>query len=398
MELCLVTLFPSLGRFGVPLVASLILAGCGDAGGGARGGGAQGANPPPLVEVITVQSQAVPNIVELPGRIQAVRLAEVRARVDGIVERRLYQEGTDVAAGDPLFRIDPRDMTAQSDQARAALRRAEAARLNARQIVSRFGPLVSDKSVSAMEYDQAQANLRQAEASVDDARATLARTQLQLGYTLVRAPIAGRVGSAQVTEGALVSAGSATLMTTVDQLSPVYAVFTQSSAAVLDLLDAQRTGTVDVPALSQIEVKLILANGREYGPTGRLDFAAQTVDPSTGSQTLRAVFPNDARLLLPGQFVRGRISLGTLPQGIMIPAQAVQMGQNTAVVSVVGRDMTVASRTVQLGNQSGGHWIVLSGLKPGERVIIAGWQKVQPGQPVRVKGDARATTKPQGGR
>lgn len=190
------------------------------------GGQQRQAPPPPPVDVVKVVAGDVPNIIELPGRIEAVRTAEVRARVDGIVERRLYQEGSDVPAGAPLFLIDPRDKQAQLAQAQATLSRAGAAQANARSIVSRYEPLVSRKAVSAQEYDAALSDARQADANVADARAALARARLEVGYTTVRAPIAGRVGRAQVTEGALVSGASATLMTQINQLSPIYATFT----------------------------------------------------------------------------------------------------------------------------------------------------------------------------
>lgn len=354
--------------------------------GGGEGGG-MGAMPPPLVVAMTVRAQEVPNIVELPGRIESIRTAEVRARADGIIERRLYQEGTDVTAGQPLFRIDQRDLKQQVEQARAALARSEAARANAASVVRRYAPLVSERAVSAQENDQAQATLRQETANVADARAALARAQLLLGYTIVRAPISGRVGRAQVTEGALVSASQATLLATIEQPSPIYAVFTQSNAAILDMRQAAGVGGSPIRALSQIEVRLILANGREYGPVGRLDFADQVVDPQTGSQVIRAVFPNGERLLLPGQFIRGRIAMGTSPNGILIPATAVQIGERSASVSVVGKDGTATARQVQLGGQVGSNWLVKSGLKAGERIITDGWQKVQPGQKVQVKGD-----------
>lgn len=359
-----------------------------------------GAGPPPLVEAVTIKAQQVPNIIELPGRIQAVRTAEVRARADGIIERRLYQEGTDVAAGTPLFRIDPRDLSQQVAQARAALARSEAARTNAASVVRRYAPLIKERAVSGQEYDQAQATLRAETANVADARAALSRAQLQLGYTTVRAPISGRVGRAQVTEGALVSATQATLLTTIEQPNPVYAVFTQSNAAILDLRQASGSGATDIKPLAQAEVKLVLANGREYGPAGRLDFADQVVDPQTGSQVLRAVFPNAERLLLPGQFVRGRVTIGTSPNGILIPARAVQMGERGASVTVVAADGTTAPRPVQLGGQVGNNWLIKSGLKIGERVITEGWQKImQPGMKVQVKGDkpaASASSQPAG--
>lgn len=343
------------------------------------------APPPPSVIAVTVGTESVPNIVELPGRIAATRTAEVRARTDGIVERRLYQEGTDVAAGQALFSIDARDYRAQVAQAQAALTRAQAARTNAAAIVRRYQPLVSERAVSAQEYDAALADQRQADASVADARAALARSQLQLGYTVIRSPIAGRVGRAEVTEGALVNAAQATLMTRVDQMSPVYAVFTQSNAEILALLRQQQTGQLRLPSLSRIEVQLLLEDGTPYGAVGHLDFADQSVDPTTGAQTLRATFPNTGRTLLPGQFVRGRIAAGTLPDGITLPQRAVQITGEQATVSVVAQDGSVTAKPVQLGGLVNGRWIIKSGLKKGERVIVEGWQKVRPGQKVTVR-------------
>lgn len=379
-------------RFRSPLTLALLLslAACGG-GSAPPGGGAMGdpsQMPPPLVEAVTVRTQEVPNIIELPGRIEAVRTAEVRARADGIIERRLFTEGTDVAAGQPLFRIDPRDLSAQVEQARAALARAEAARSNAAAVIRRYEPLVKERAVSGQEYDQARATLRTETANVADARAALTRAQLQLGYTTVRAPISGRIGRAAVTEGALVSATQATPLATIEQPSPVHAVFTESNAAILNLRQADRSGATDVKPLAQVDVRLVLANGTEYGPTGRLDFADQVVDRETGSQTLRAVFPNGERLLLPGQFVRGRIAIGTAPNGILIPARAIQFAERGASVVVVAADGTTSPRPVQLAGQVGGNWLVKSGLKPGERIITEGWQKIMaPGMKVQVKGD-----------
>lgn len=382
---------------GSSLAMALALAACGQGASEQQ----QAAPPPPLVTAITLQSAEVPNVIELPGRIEAIRTAEVRARADGIVEARLYREGTDVAEGQPLFRIDQRDYRAQVQQAQAALARAEAARTNAASIVRRYQPLVSERAVSAQEFDAAQSTLRQADASVADARAALSRAQLLLSYTIVRAPIAGRVGRAQVTEGALVSATQATPLTQVDQMSPIYAVFTQSSSSLSELIQQARSGGLALPHLSNITVRLTLEDGSEYGPTGQLDFAGQTVDPTTGSQQLRARFPNPNRALLPGQFVRAHVNAGTIRNGISVPQRAVQLSNQAASVMVVDGSGTAQTRSVTLGGQVGSNWVILSGLKPGEKVITEGWQKVQPGQKVRIEqpgqpGGAQAQGRPGG--
>lgn len=361
------------------LAAALLLSGCGPQ--------LPSREPPtPTVEVMQIHARAVPNVIEVPGRIEPVRSAEVRARVDGIVERLLYQEGRDVEAGAPLFLIDPRDRRAQVDQARASLARAEAARANAASVIQRYDPLLARGAVSAQEHDAARAALLQAEAGVADARAALDRAELALSYTTVRAPISGRVGRALVTEGALVSAAQATPMTVVNQLAPVHAVFTESSTELTDALVRSRLGASQPPTGGEIRVTLILENGETYPTTGRLDFADLTVDPSTGSQTLRATFANPDRRLLPGQFVRGRIELGTLPNAIVVPARAVQINGDQATAMVVGDDGAAAVRRITVGpQQNGGDWLVESGLRPGDRLIVDGWQKARPGQKVQIR-------------
>ena len=359
---------------------ALACAACGNDQGTPPAGAA--APPPTTVLVMTVAASPVSNVVELPGRIEAVRTAEVRARVDGIVERRLYQEGTDVPAGAPLFLIDPRDYRALLQQAQAALSRAEAGRANAASIVARFKPLVSRQAVSAQEFEAAETTLRQAEAGVADASAEVTRAQLRFERSTVRAPIAGRVGRAQVTEGALVSASAATLMTQVNQLSPISAIFTQSNTAILDFAQQIRSGALKVPDMAHVEVRLILANGQDYDEPGYLDFTDLAVDPSTGTQTIRARFANASRTLLPGQFVRGRITSGVHRAGIRVPERAVQIDGTSASVAVVGPDATVVRRNVEVGTQEQGEWVVLGGLAPGEQVIVDGWHKVRPGQKV----------------
>lgn len=365
--------------FAASLLA-LVCAACGNDQGTPPAGAA--APPPTTVLVMTVAASPVSNVVELPGRIEAVRTAEVRARVDGIVERRLYQEGTDVPAGAPLFLIDPRDYRALLQQAQAALSRAEAGRANAASIVARFKPLVSRQAVSAQEFEAAETTLRQAEAGVADASAEVTRAQLRFERSTVRAPIAGRVGRAQVTEGALVSASAATLMTQVNQLSPISAIFTQSNTAILDFAQQVRSGALKVPDMAHVEVRLILANGQDYDEPGYLDFTDLAVDPSTGTQTIRARFANASRTLLPGQFVRGRITSGVHRAGIRVPERAVQIDGTSASVALVGPDATVVRRNVELGAQAQGEWVVLGGLAPGEQVIVDGWHKVRPGQKV----------------
>ncbi|CAD6528395.1 Multidrug efflux pump subunit AcrA [Paraburkholderia metrosideri] len=346
----------------------------------------------PLIPVLveTISASSVPDVVELPGRIEAVRSAEIRARVDGIVERTLYQEGTDLPAGAPLFQIDPRDYRAQLQQAQAALARTTAVRDNAASVVERFKPLVGRHAVSAQEYDAALATMQQAQANVADAQAAVTLAQLRLDRCIVRTPIAGRVGRAQITEGALVSAGAATLLAQVNQLTPINAVFTQSNTAMLDVEQQIQSGTRQAIEMKHVEVQLVLANGQVYGERGFLDFADLVVDPSTGTQTVRAQFANPSRTLLPGQFVRGRIITAGNRQGIRIPERAVQLDNGVGSVTLVADDGTVFQRNIDLGEQGEGRWTVRAGLKPGERVIVDGWQKVQPGQRV----DARPAPEP----
>lgn len=367
--------FPALAAV---LALALACAACGK-----QPDAAPAAPPPAIVHIINVAAAPVANVVELPGRIEALRSAEVRARVDGIVEQRLYQEGSDVAAGAPLFLIDPRDYRAQLQQAQANLGRAEATRANAASIVARFQPLVSRQAVSAQEFEAAQTSLRQAEAGVVDATAAVTLAQLRFERSTVRAPIAGRVGRAMVTEGALVSAAAATLLTQINQLSPIHAVFTQSNTAILDFQEQVRAGLIKAPQMSHVEVRLILANGQPFGEPGYLDFTDLAVDPSTGAQTIRARFANSSRTLLPGQFVRGRLSIGAAQAGIRVPERAVQLDSNGAAsVALVGPDGTMLRRAVQIGTQEQGQWLITGGLKPGEQLIVDGWHKIRPGQRV----------------
>lgn len=348
------------------------------------------APPPPEVEVITIRPQSVVNVIDLPGRVEAIRTAEVRARVNGIIQRRLYEEGSNVSAGQPLFQIDPSELRASLSAVQATLARAQANASNAQQVVNRYQGLVADQAISQQEYDAAVAQLRTAQADVAQARAQVQSAQLSLGYSTVNAPIAGRAGRAQVTEGALVTATEGTLMTTIEQMNPVYVNFSQSSSDLLEIRRDIASGRLNLPGLERIPVQLELEDGTTYGIAGHIDFLDLTIDEETGTVALRAEFPNPGRLLLPGQFVRARIQAGTQPDGVVAPQRAVRLTEQGGTVMVVGAKDVVEVRQVRLGELQGGNWVITSGLKPGERIIVNGLQKAQAGQPVRIAEPARA--------
>ncbi|WP_239804881.1 efflux RND transporter periplasmic adaptor subunit [Croceicoccus hydrothermalis] len=334
------------------------------------------------VETLIVEAQAVPNIVELPGRVESMRTAEVRARVTGIVQSRLYEEGTDVREGQPLFRIDPAELRASYNQTDAALQRARATAANARAVVERYRPLVEENAISRQEYDAALAASREAAANVAQIEAQLQAASLQLGYTTVRAPISGRASSAQVTEGALVSQAEGTLMTRIEQVSPVYVTFSQSVSELQTVRRRVASGELDFADDEQIEVYLTLPDGTEYGVPGLVDFLDFSVDAETGTVALRARFANPDRLLQPGEFVRGRFRVGDLNNAIAVPQSVVNIGETGGSVLLVSPDDTVMARPVELGEMVDGKWIVTSGLEPGDEVITNNLQKLRPGMPV----------------
>lgn len=338
---------------------------------------------PPEVSVITVQAESIDNVVEVPGRLEAVRTAEVRARVDGIVQRRLYREGTDVREGQALFAIDPRELRAQLSSAQAALARAQATAANAERDIERYEGLVAKQAISQQEYDTAVARLRTAQADVAQARAQADAARLGLSYATVTAPISGRAGRAQVTEGALVSAGAATLLTKIEQIDPIYVNFSQSSSDVLQIRKDIASGALKMPEVGRVAAHLVLEDGSVYPHVGLLNFFDLRLDEATGTAAFRAEFPNPDRSLLPGQFVRIRIDAGVRGAGLLVPQRAVTVTPQGATVMVVGADEVVAIRPVTLGGLQGSSWLILTGLAPGDRVIVDGLQKAQPGQPVR---------------
>jgi membrane fusion protein (multidrug efflux system) len=321
-------------------------------------------------------------MIELPGRVEAVRSAEVRARADGIVQRQLYVEGTDVAVGTPLFQIDPRDLQARLQQARAALASAQAGRAQTAGLRARLSSLVLRKAVSVQEYETAQASFQQADAALLEAQAAVDRATLQLSYATVRAPIAGRVGRALVSEGALMSAAAATLMTQVDQLDSVFVTFHPSNATMNELERGIASGRIDAGDSKHMRVTLLFDDGSRYPALGEVDFTEKAVDPSTGSRMLRARFENPDRHLLPGQFVRGILAAGIMRDGVSLPERAVAIGEDEASVMIVNAEGVAVRQPVALAGQANGRWVVQSGLSSGDKVIVDGWHKVRPGQHV----------------
>jgi membrane fusion protein (multidrug efflux system) len=326
----------------------------------------------------------VPLTKELPGRTSAFRVAEVRARVNGIVLKRLFTEGADVREGQPLFRIDPAPYVAALEGAKAQLARAEATAASARLSAERFAELVSHNAVSKQEYDNALAALKAGEADVAAGKAAVQAAEINVGYTTVTSPLSGRIGRSAVTEGAFVQQSQATLLATVQQLDPVYVDLTQSSVDALKLRRDHAEGKLKSAGRGQALVRLVLEDGRDYAVPGSLQFTDVTVDPSTGSIALRALFPNPRGELLPGMFVRARIDEGVSPDALLVPQQGVTRdakGQPT--VLVVNAEQKVERRTVVTERTLGDAWVVTDGLKPGEQVIVEGLQKVQPGAAVK---------------
>ena len=363
------------------LFSALLLGAC---GGDEAAPAASQASPAPEVQVQVMRAEPIDNIIEVPGRVQAVRTAEIRARVTGIIQKRLYREGSDVEAGAALFAVDPREMQASLSAVKATLDRAQATEANAAQDVQRYKGLVEEQAISQQEYDSAVARLRTAQADVSQAKAQLDAAQLDLDYTTISTPIAGRAGRAEVTEGALVSATEATLLTRVEQFDPVYVNFSQSSSELLSIRSQLASGELTRPEGGDVAVTLTLEDGSEFDQVGQMNFYAMTIDQATGTVALRAEFPNPDRLLLPGQFVSARIQAGTRAEGMLLPQRAVQMSEQGPTVRLVNDEDTVAVRPVKVGEQRDGKWIITGGLEPGDRDIVSGLQKVRPDQKVRI--------------
>ncbi|WP_136476600.1 efflux RND transporter periplasmic adaptor subunit [Pseudomonas sp. DG56-2] len=341
--------------------------------------------PPSTVSIETVTVQPLAISTELNGRILAPRVAEVRARVAGVVLKRVYREGSDVKQGDVLFRIDPAPFQADFDSARAILAKAEATRYQARLQDQRYRELITINAISRQDHDNARAAMMQADAAVAEAKAALERARLNLGYATVTAPISGRIGRALVTEGALVGQNESTPLATIQQLDPIHADVTQSTRELNALRRALRAGELQQVGRDQASATLIQDDGTPYPLPGKLLFSDISVDPSTGQITLRSEFPNPDLDLLPGSFIRVRLEQAIKQQGISVPQRAIlRDSAGNPRVLLVDAQQRISERPVVLSSVQNDRWIVSQGLSPGDRVVVEGLQHVNPGDQVQV--------------
>lgn len=359
------------------IISTILLSGCDNSG------DQQPHAQIPQVSVHIVSSTPLSVTTELPGRTSAYRVAEVRPQVSGIILQRNFVEGSDVNAGQSLYQIDPATYQAAYNSAKGDEAKAEAAAAIAHLTVKRYAPLLGTQYISQQEYDQAVATARQADADVIAAKAAVESARINLAYTKVTSPIGGRIGKSSVTEGALVTNGQADAMATVQQLDPIYVDVTESSNDFMRLKQESLQHGSDTKS-----VQLIMENGQPYALKGTLQFSDVTVDESTGSITLRAIFPNPQHSLLPGMFVRARIDEGVAPNAILVPQQGVtRTPRGDASVMIVNDKNQVESRQVATSQAIGDKWLITSGLKSGEKVIVSGLQKVRPGVTVKAEVD-----------
>jgi membrane fusion protein (multidrug efflux system) len=362
-------------------LVSLLLAACGKGAGNTPAQGA--APPPPEVGVVTVATGDVGLVTELPGRLEPARVAQVRARAAGIVQQRLFREGSDVRAGQVLYRIEAGALSAAQSSSQASLARAQANLAQATALAQRYRPLVEANAISKQEYANAVAAEKTAEADVAAARAGVRTSEINLGYATVTSPISGRIGRSLVTEGALVGQGETTPLAVVQQINPLYVNFTQPVGEVMNLRRAMEQGRLKRAGAEGAEVRVILEDGTEHPQVGRLLFADLTVDQATGQVSLRAEVPNPRAMLLPGMYVRVRLEQAKATNAMLLPQQAVTRSPQGDTVMVVAASGQVAPRTIKVGGSQEGKWVVLEGLQPGEKVMVDGFQKLRPGAPVK---------------
>jgi membrane fusion protein, multidrug efflux system len=367
--------------YAAPLGLALTLSACGDKA--AAPAGAPKGMPPAEVGVVVVQPGNVGLISELPGRLEPSRIAQVRARASGILQERLFREGSEVKVGQALFSIDPAPYEATLASARAQLAKAEANQTQAAALLDRYKVLVRDKAVSQQEFVNAESGFKQASADVGLAKAALQTASINRGYASVTAPISGRIGRALVTEGALVGQGEATPLAVVQQTDPLYVNFTQSAGEVLKLQRALAGGQYKQSGKGAAAVTVLLEDGSEHPQKGQLLFTDLTVDATTGQVTLRAEVPNPGSKLLPGLYVRVRLEQAQVSNAITLPQQAVTRTPKGDTVMVVDSQGKVSPRPVQIGGQQNGRWVVLGGVQAGEQVMVDGFQKLRGEAPVK---------------
>jgi membrane fusion protein (multidrug efflux system) len=362
------------------LAGAVFLSGCGQSE--QAQGQTQAAQAVP-VGVIEMQSKPLTLTKELPGRVSASRIAEIRPQVNGIIQSRLFVEGAEVEKGQALYQIDPSTFEAQVATSKAAITKAEASIANAKAKSERYKELLNIKAVSQQDYDEADAAYKGAKADLLTAQAQLKTAEINLNYSKVLAPISGQIGKSDVTAGALVSANQATALATITQLDPIFVDLTQSSSELTRLKKAIATGELDKDAAQHSKVELKMEDGTTYAHKGTLKFSEVTVDPSTGSVTLRAEFPNPEKLLLPGMYVRAVVVEGVKNDAILAPQRGVSRntkGEPTAMV--VSKDNKVEPRILKTDRTVGANWLVTEGLQSGDKLIVEGLQKIRPGAPV----------------
>jgi len=360
---------------GASLLLSALLAACGHPQAPAA--------PPPEVGVVKAQTINFPVTRDYPGRLAATLIAQVRARVEGIVLKRVYKEGTDVKAGQVLFKIDPAPLEASLRQAQGQLAQAEATARNARLNATRSKELGTKGLLAKQDVDNAVATAEADEAAVKSARANVENARINLGYATVTSPISGRAGMANVTQGALVSPTDTNPLTTVQVIDPIYANFSEPMAEVERLRKEEKAGNLKLAAPDKVQIEIVLPDGSVYPHKGTLDFTDLAVDPSTGAVDLRAIVPNPDHTLLPGMFVKIRLTLATLHNAFLLPQSAIQRDNDGAYVYVVDANDKIVEKRVRLGDQQGADWIVQGGIAAGEQVVVSGVQKAQAGEKVK---------------
>jgi membrane fusion protein (multidrug efflux system) len=367
-----------------------VLAGCG-------GKPPQRPQQTPEAGFVVIRTQTAPLVTELPGRTSPFAISEVRPQVSGIIQSRQFTEGSSVTKGQSLYHIDPAPYRAAVNQAKAQLASVEANQATVKLKAERYAELVKIKAVSQQDYDDAEAAYRQSQASVQQARAVLETAQINLGYTDIKAPISGRIGVSALTQGALATAGQAAALTTIQTLDPIYVDLTQSTAELLRLESEVRSGRAKRGGPLSAQVKLTLEDGSAYPLEGKLQFTDVTEDPASGTVTIRAVFPNPQGTLLPGMFVRARLTEAMAPDAILVPQPGVSRDpKGGATVLVINAQNKAELRPIEIGQAVGSNWLVTKGLSPGDRVIVEGLQRVQPGATVRPVPAGSPPSRPRG--